>query len=896
MVGWGSETTPRLLRRQPPATSGVPQTLHYNRGGMTERTLIASASNLLVRGFRVVPLDRTSRAGEPVNGLFAVALAMARVMALKRPTRALAVIDPTPRPSWPLALTRQLQALAELCRALGLHVIESADELNLCASYAQAALGRGDEVLIAGVDKRYGQLVSERCWWFDANKDVRYTTEIVQKRFDVPPSQLAQWLALVGDEDQVPGIKGIGAKGASEFLAQHGSIEAVLPKLDTLEGRVGKALRAAKNELPAALAQARLETTRALPVPLEGLGFVEPDVTVLNALYERLAFSELLVADARAPEAEVCENEAQLKARLLAWKARPVALEALLDEAAAGASLVGLGLSIGDGNGCYVAVGSRAWPALVSWLEDASAPKLGHDLVRVMVALRRPGSGPAPPAPVTLAGVVGDSACSSHLTQPSNWAPHDLTLVAKHVLGRALPDDDEVLGVGRARKTWSALSIDRAAQIAGHRADAAAAISAKLATGVEPKLLNEYLELEETLVRMELTGLMVDPSQLERAEASFATIEVELEKEIAQLAGHAFNINSSKQLGAVLFEELKLPIVSHTKTGWSTANEALERIADAHPVVPLVIRWRGLRRLRDSWLISLRKCIGPDRRVHSRFHLARSFSGHLINTNPDLGRVPGRTPEMARVRRAFVAPPGTLLMSVDFNQLGLYVLAHLTKDPALIEPLRTRADLHRLTASAVLEKPADQLTLEERQVGKVVNFATFAGQGASALAMQLGITAQEAKAYIARFDQRYAKVRAFQDEQLRLAKAQGFITTISGRRWPIGGLESLDSQLLSYAERLARRATHEGSVSDVSRRALLDVDKALRREGLRTAPLLQILDEVLFEVPEDELQRAAAVCSEAMRNAFVLEVPLVVGVEAGKTWADLEPVRVDVAR
>jgi len=207
-----------------------------------------------------------------------------------------------------------------------------------------------------------------------------------------------------------------------------------------------------------------------------------------------------------------------------------------------------------------------------------------------------------------------------------------------------------------------------------------------------------------------------------------------------------------------------------------------------------------------------------------------------------------------------------------------------------VEPLRTRADLHRLTASAVLEKPADQLTLEERQVGKVVNFATFAGQGASSLAMQLGITAQEAKAYIARFDLRYAKVRAFQDEQLRLAKEQGFIVTISGRRWPIGGLESLDSQLLSYAERLARRATHEGSVSDVSRRALLDVDTALRREGLRTVPLLQILDEVLFEVPEDELQRAAWVCSEAMRTAFALEVPLVVGVEAGKTWADLEPV------
>jgi DNA polymerase I len=853
---------------------------------MTGRTLIASATNLMVRGFLVVPVDRKSRGGTVVNGLFAVARAIHRLVASKRPTRALAVIDPTPKPSWPEALTPQLALLPELCRTLGLHVVESTDELNLCASYAQAALALGDDVIIAGVDKRYAQLVSERCWWFDANKDVRYTIEIVQKRFGVPPSQVAQWLALVGDEDQVPGITGIGAKGACEFLRQHGSIELVLPTLDALDGRVAKALRAAKAVLPAALAHARLDTSLALPLPLADVSWVEPNATALNALCEQLAFSEFLVADARGAQVDVCETEAHLQGFLTARKAQPVALHALLDEAPGDgvvepAPLVGLGLSIGDGNACYVAVGSRAWPALATWLTDASAPKQGHDLVGVMVALHRLG--------VSLAGVVGDSACASHLTQPSNWAPHHLTQVAKQVLGHALPDDDELLGVGRGRKRWSSLSIDHAAHVAGQRADASAAISAKLAPGVEPALMTEYLELEETLVRMELNGLMVDRAELERAEASFAPIEAELEKDIEGLAGHAFNINSSKQLGAVLFDELKLPVVSHTKTGLSTANEALERISGAHPIVPLVVRWRALRRLRDSWLISLRGCIGPDGRVHSRFHLARSFSGHLINTNPDLGRVPGRTPEMARVRRAFVAPPGKRLMSVDFNQLGLYVLAHLTEDPALVEPLRTRADLHRLTASAVLEKPADQLTLEERQVGKVVNFATFAGQGASALAMQLGISAKEAKAYIARFDQRYAKVRRFQDEQLRLARTQGFIVTIAGRRWPIGGLESLDSQLVSYAERLARRATHEGSVSDVSRRALLDVDQALRREGLRTVPLLQILDEVLFEVPEDELSEAATVCSSAMSQAFSLKVPLVVSVEAGATWADLKP-------
>jgi DNA polymerase-1 len=390
---------------------------------------------------------------------------------------------------------------------------------------------------------------------------------------------------------------------------------------------------------------------------------------------------------------------------------------------------------------------------------------------------------------------------------------------------------------------------------------------------------------------MELTGIAIDVAHLDRTDVTFAAIEKELQAEIEALAGHAFNINSSAQLGKVLFEELKLPVVLRTKTGFSTSNEALERIEHAHPIVALVLRWRRLRRLRDSWVSSLKRCIHADGKVHSRFHPARSFSGELVNTNPDLGRVPGRTPEMAEIRRAFVAPPGRLLMSVDYSQLGLYVLAHLTKDPALVEPLRERADMHRLTASAVLEKPADQITLEERQIGKVVNFATFAGQGPSALALQLGVTAAQAKQYIARFDRHYALVRAFQDEQLRLAKEQGYIVTIAGRCWPIAGLESLDSQLRSYAERMARRGTHEGSVADVSRRALLKTDRALRASKLSAVPLVEVVDEILFEVAESELEESAKVCSEAMKHAFELEVPLVVGVEAGKTWADLEPLR-----
>ncbi len=854
---------------------------------MSDRTLVVSATNLLARGFQVVPTDRRARDGEPVNGLFAVARGIRRGVAFKTPARAVAVIDPTPPPAWPEQLRAQLPRLAELVRTLGLHVVESADELHVVASYARAALEAGDDVVVVGVDKRFAQLVGDRLWWYDANKDARYTPEMVHKRFGVGVAQVADWLALVGEPDVLPGVKGIGAKGATGLLAIHGSVEQALAALDTVIPRLGKALSADPEVVRTELARAHLDQHRPLPVPLDACGYQPAPGAVENALHEQLGFVELLTHDAAATTVSVCDTAEALHAQLAAWRDRPVAVQPVIED---DGRLVGLAFAPGDGHAVYAAFAGKG-PVLpgphvlAGWLENPGQPKLAHMREGLVVALTHAG--------LRLAGMIGDTAAASHLTQPSNWAPHDLSTVAKHALGRALPGEDAVRGVGAGRKPWAALSVDRVGDLAGQHADAAAAIWHALAPAVEPARLAEYLALSDTLVRMELTGLAVDADELTRAEHDFAVIEAELEREITGLAGHPFNINSSRQLGAVLFEELKLPIVSHTKTGWSTSIEALERIEHAHPIVALVLRWRLLRRMRDSWLHGLRSRIASDGRVHARFHPARSFSGDLVNTNPDLGRVPGRTPEMARIRRAFVARPAHVLLSIDYNQLGLHVLAHLTRDPALVEPLRARADLHRLTASAVLEKPPAAITDEERQLGKVVNFATFAGQGPSALALQLNISAAAAKQLIARFDLRYAQVRAFQDEQLRLARERGYVTTLAGRHWPIGGLASLDPHDRAYAERLARRATHEGSVADVARRGLLEADRALRRAGLQAQPLAQVVDDVLFEVPTHELAAAARIAADAMRRAFILEVPLVVGLEAGPTWADLVPLSLD---
>jgi DNA polymerase I len=862
---------------------------HLAARRMAGRIVIALATNLLARGFATAAPGRTARDGTPTHVLYVLTVALTRALAFKEPDLAVAVLDEDG--ALPDELAPQRELLARLFEAHGVAVVTSRAPEHLLASYAQAARDAGHDVVIVGSDKRLAQLVDDHTWWYDAYKDVRYTPELVRKRFEVGPAKVAEWLALVGDDDALGGVKGLGKRGATQLIEEWGSVGEALLRTDEIAGRLGKALKAARDAVPVELARARLDRDRPLPIPLADLAFVPPEASELQALYTELGFRELLSATSSRLDVSLCDSEAALADGLARFEATPVALQALTeDPSPVRGALAGVAL-VQDEVALYVPFAGkgevlREGPArLAGWFADPSILKIGHDLGGLAAALGRHS--------INLAGVIGDSACASHLHEPSNFAPHDLSVVAPRLLERAVPEEDSVRGVGLRRKAWSAIATDRAAAYATDLARASADVWAALEPSTDRELLTEYLALSETLTRMQSRGIACDADDLARSGEAFEEMVTALEEQIHRIAGKRFNVNSTKQLGAVLFEDLGLTIVKKTKTGWSTATDALERIQHEHPIVPLVIRYRLLRRLIDAWVTGLIGHISPDGRVHATMFAARSFSGRVICAAPDLGRVPGKTSEMARIRHAFRAAPGHVILSVDYRQLGLYVLAHLTKDPALIAPLRDRADMHRLTASAVLERPDETIGPDERQLGKVVNFATFAGQGASALALELGVTAQRAKEIIARFDRRYAVVRAFQDDQLRLARDQGFVVTLAGRRWPIAGLDSPDVMMRAYAERLARRATHEGSVADVSRRGLLHADRALRAAGLRAAPLLQVHDEVLFEVPEAELEEAAKLAAEAMQNAFALEVPLRVGVEAGPNWADLEELHLE---
>ncbi len=841
---------------------------------MADRALVVHATHLLFTGSQV--------SGDPAGALAAAVGALRRAIAFKEPARAVAVFEADPATKgWPPSLPAQHELFPEVLAGHGVRSVKAAASIQVVASYVQAARDDGLDVVVVGSDKRLAQLVTGDVWWYDAYKRVRYTPELVRKRFEVPPDVVAGWLALVGDRDALPGVKGVGKKGATEFITAHGSPAEALENPEALEGRTGKALRASLDDARVQLARATLDRDRPLPMPWGDLSWTAPDAADLNALYGRLGFHHLLEAAGPRIETRVCESREDVASLLLALKGAPAVLAVTEDPSAARGALVGLVFAAAEVAG-YVPVDLLG--EVRSWLEDPGKEKVGHDTKSLRVAVARRG--------IALRGVVGDSEVGSHLTDPTGLAPHDLDRIARRVLHRAVPEVDVTRGVGRARKRWGAMGSEDVAAHWGPWAAASDALWRRFAPGLDAARLEEAMALGETLARMERRGFACDAADLARSAEDFKALGADLEGEIHALAGREFNVGSTKQLGSVLYEDLGLPVMKRTKTGWSTATSALERIEGAHPIVPLVMRWRLVKWLRSTWTDALTRAIDADGRIHATFHHARSFSGRVIVSSPDLGRVPGRTPEMNRIRHAFHAPEGRTLLSVDYDQLGLYVLAHLSGDAELVKALSEGADLHRITAAAVLDVDPDALTHEQRQMGKVTNFATFAGQGASALALQLGVDAAEAKRIIARFFDHYSGVRDFQDGEVANAREHGWIETIAGRRQQVAGFDSLDNALRSYADRVGRRATHEGSVADVTRRALLATDRALREARLTAFPVLQMLDEVLFEVPTHQLDDVLRVTVEAMRGTYDLRVPLRVTAKVGARWGAMEPIEV----
>lgn len=866
------------------------------------RLVLVDGSALVYRAYFAIPSSFRTKAGLPTNAIYGFASMFKKLFAGKRPTHGAVIFDAggstarkaefpeykSHRPEMADDLRVQLPHLDRVVSAhrfplLRIPGVEADDIIGTLTRLGREA---GLEVHVLSGDKDFAQLVGEGVRMVDPMRDVSYDPVLVKKKWGVRPEQIVDLLALVGDaSDGIPGVPGIGQKGAEGLLAEYADLAAILVNKDALKPRLKNALteHVALAELSKRLAtiNQRIE----LPIGLADLALPDPDAAALDATYREFEFYSLLSKKTRTADevsVDTLTAAADLAARLQA-RAGPVALAPLFDHPLASrAKVLGLGLA-GCGAPCYAPWSVELEPLLRGLLEDPEVPKIAHDHKRLRVALTRAG--------IRLAGVAFDTRLASFLVDPTKLLPHELDQVAREYLGRALPTEKTTLEKG---SLTSLREVDLAAQasLAGTEAEAIERLwpllKAKL---VELNLLAQLEErdlvLSRVLAEMEVAGILVDAADLVRLGQELETRLSVIEGTIHRLAGRVFNIGSTKQLGEVLFDELKLPVQKRSKTGYSTDSEVLERLVKKHEIAGHILEHRRLGKLISTYTSVLAEAVSPeDGRIHATFQETVGATGRLITTDPDLQRTPVRTAEGRRIRRAFIAPPGTALISADWSQIELRILAHVSEDERLLSAFQERRDVHRETAGEIFKVAPEAVTPEQRGVGKTINFATIYGQGANALGQILGIPKKEAEQYIERYFETYAGVRRWLDRTIEEAIATGYATTILGRRRFIPELSSKNTMDHQAGQRIAANTPIQGSAADIAKLAMLSIAETLRRDQRSTRMLLQIHDELVFEAPTAEVEPVVAAVRSAMENAYPLRVPLVVEVGVGASWGE----------
>jgi DNA polymerase-1 len=794
------------------------------------------------------------------------------------------------RAETPQDLVAQFGPIREYVEASGAALVEAEgfEADDAIATLARRGEAAGMEVVIASGDKDLAQVVSEKIALLDTMKGRKSGPAEVKEKWGVGPERITDLLAMMGDAvDNVPGIPGVGEKTAAA-LAQAGTLEELIADPEKSgKPRLAKLLR---EHAESALLSKQLVTLRFdAPVPpLEALAPREADSEKLRDLYGRMGFGRLLreLPHGPAPAAETAQTV--LAAAELAALAPALAngFGLHLTTGPGGgmhAALAGVALSP---PGAYVAVGhapmlspKQVRPAelaavLGPLLADPAVPKWAHDGKRAILVLSRLG--------IELRGLAGDSMLSQYVLDPT--AKNLLSAVSQEALGAA------VLPPAGAGDADPAAVASPAAACARAAREACAALAPRIeSAGLSPLLRDIDMPMLEVLARMERTGVLVDTAYLAGLSSEFEKRLVEVQKAIFEAAGESFNIDSTKQLQRVLFEKLKLAAGRRTKTGYSTDAAELERLASEHPVPAKIVEHRMLSKLKSTYVDALPLCVHPATgRIHTTFDQAVAATGRLSSNDPNLQNIPIRTEEGRRIRRAFVTSPGWKLLSADYSQIELRLLAHVSGDPALVDAFRHGRDVHARTAAEVFGVAEDAVTSDQRRHAKVVNFGIVYGMSAHGLAQSLGIDRATAARYIDAYFRRYAGVRAWLDRTLEETRRDGFVRTLHGRRRPLPGIRSSDPASRAAAERMAVNAPLQGSAADLIKVAMIRLDRALAERGMQARMLLQVHDELLFEAPEAELESLDRLARETMEGAMALDVPLLVETCRGAHWSELE--------
>jgi len=908
------------------------------------RLLLIDGSHAIFRAYHALPPFSTSK-GVPVNAVFGFTNTLLKLLKTHTPDYFAVVFDslaPTfrddlyteykaTRPPAPPDLVPQFPLCFDVTDALGLPrlVLDGYEADDILGTMALRARAMGIDVTIVSSDKDLMQLVRDgelgesgargpAIRLLDEIKGRTFDEASVRERWGVPPSGIVDLLAIMGDSvDNVPGVKGIGEKGASKLVAEFGALEAIYARIEEVQPeRIRRLLLESKDS--AVLSKTLVTIHPEVPVDRTPDSLVRsaPDRTRLTAMFRELEFKSLLreyfvETPSEAGTQAARHDTTPMTFRLVTDLAELGAFVAAARQSGAVAvdtettstdpmlaRLVGVSLAFEPTDGVYVPVGHdyAGCPQQPRWeevrailapmLADPAVAKYGHHHKYDQIVLERHG------APVR--GLAFDTMLASYLVHPEKYA-HSLDNVALDRLGYKMVAYGEVTGSGKDQVTFDKVPIDVAARCSAEDAVLTRRLAdvldaATKEASVDRVLRDIELPLSGVLARMEMAGVLVDVGVLAGLSASMTETMTRLEAEIHALAGMTFNLGSPRQLAEVLFDTLGLKGGKRTKTGFSTDQSVLEQLAADNPIVGKLLEWRQFSKLRGTYTDALPKLVNPHTgRIHTSFNQAVAATGRLSSTDPNLQNIPVRTPEGRAIREAFIAEPGCVLLSADYSQIELRLMAHMAGEEAMIAAFRRGDDIHRQTAAEIFGVFPEMVTKEQRSAAKAIVFGILYGMGAQRLAREIGVSSKDAQAFIGRYFARFSGVKGFVERVMLDANERQEVRTLYGRRRPLPDLASSNPMARAAAERIAVNSPVQGTAADVIKLAMLRVDRALAEAGSRARMLLQVHDELVLEVPEAEVARVAGLVCEAMEGVLAPDgpfaVPLVVEWHAGSNWA-----------
>jgi DNA polymerase-1 len=891
---------------------------------MSARSIVylVDGSAYIYRAFYAIRQPLSTSQGLPTKAVFGFKNMLERLIRQEKPSH-LAVafdergptfrheVDPTykaHRPPMPEELAVQLPYIRRLVMAwnipcLSLAGYEADDILGTLARRFETA---GYDVILVSGDKDLCQLVTEHTTILDTMKDLRLGIAEVQERFGVEPGRVIEVLGLMGDSsDNIPGVPGIGEKTARQLITEFGTIEALLARVDEVkQARVRERLQQHAESARVSRQQATIDMQVPMDVSLEALTVKTPDLPALRALYEELEFKTELQALGPTPEkAPVAKHYRsilsldELDAVLaVLHQAEGFALDTeTTSQDPMRADLVGISLAWTADEGVYIPVGHLYLGApkqldkavvlerLRPLLEDPSKPKYGQNIKYDFIVLHRQG--------ITLQGLAFDTMVAGYLINPSRRA-NNLDALAREYLQYTPISYEEVAGKGARQVTFDQVDIDRATPYSAEDADVALLLTRQL----RPRLAEYQLErlfhevempLVEVLAAIEMRGITVDARYLREMSKSLQGQMDTLLQSIYAVAGEEFNVNSSPQLQRILFDKLRLPAGKRTKSGYSTDMSVLENLALEHDLPRLILEYRHLAKMQSTYVEALPQLIHPHTgRIHTSLNQTITETGRLSSSNPNLQNIPVRSELGRQIRRAFVAAPGHVLVSADYSQIELRLLAHFSEDPVLIEAFQQGQDIHTRTAMEVFGVDATAVDGDMRRMAKTVNFGIIYGLSPFGLAQRLHIANDEARAYIDGYFARYPRVKQYLDSIITQARGQGYVTTLLQRRRYLPEINERNRNIREAAERTAINMPFQGSAADLIKLAMVQLHHQIETEHLPCALLLQIHDELLFEIPAAAVSEMLPRIQTAMEGVWPLRVPLTVDIGQGSSWAE----------